>query len=753
MTLLRASVLAGFSLGALSAAIAQSGTAYYGFRIIASKFKATPSIDVASSNQRKPSSLKVVFARTVRRQGSNVILDGGFSADLSGRTVSGQRLSIDLDTEDFEAFGSIVYRDGEETVTSEALTYQSSNDVYTFRSGRAVLPPSRTGPDVRGNLYVTTSTGVGTPRDYRMEDSTITTCDLDSPHFGISSESSRILPGRRAVLRKTRVRVLNRTLLTLPYLSIPLTMQSERYLPEVGESPDEGYFVQGTFSTPIRGESILDTTLRAMTKKGLSTALLLRYDDELASGAIGASYLLGSNSSVVLRGQHEQALAGGRLALSTTYQRANYLTAPDSTLWATSSQFLLPIQGRPLRLGFFRSSNSTTGFSSVSQSVSVSDSRPIAGVQNRVDLSLNRSESSGLNQNPIASERLEVRYSGTLDSTLLDTELEYIRSVPVSGETRSPSSTDSTPTVTVRTDLRRLLGSLPGRRGSPRLALSLGERASPATGSRIGRFFFEADSSNSIGNTFNTFRSNLRFRQGVYSDGTAQYNLSAQLGARYRAWSATDLRVDYTYLRLFGFTPLSIDQTGRSDGFGFGLETRPLRAVTLLAGTGYDVVSSSRGQVGWQTGTLRAQWRPGPSIDVSSSAVYDPNRSVWSSLRLDARLTKGSTALRLGTRYDGVRSTWGSVFADVQGLKIGRTSVSVLLDYNGYRKDFDTRHIQVLYDLHCVEAALQIIDNRVGFRSGQTIAFFLRIRALPGDSPFGTGRRGQAVGSGGSLIP
>jgi hypothetical protein len=75
--------------------------------------------------------------------------------------------------------------------------------------------------------------------------------------------------------------------------------------------------------------------------------------------------------------------------------------------------------------------------------------------------------------------------------------------------------------------------------------------------------------------------------------------------------------------------------------------------------------------------------------------------------------------------------------------------VSALLLYNGFLERFDSRHFAFTYDLHCAEAVLQIIENNVGFRPGREFLFFIRIKALPFDSPFGTGRLGQPIGLGG----
>jgi hypothetical protein len=44
---------------------------------------------------------------------------------------------------------------------------------------------------------------------------------------------------------------------------------------------------------------------------------------------------------------------------------------------------------------------------------------------------------------------------------------------------------------------------------------------------------------------------------------------------------------------------------------------------------------------------------------------------------------------------------------------------------------------------------LTIIDNPVGFRAGTSVNFFLRIKAFPFDTGFGTGTSGQPVSLGG----
>jgi LPS-assembly protein len=43
---------------------------------------------------------------------------------------------------------------------------------------------------------------------------------------------------------------------------------------------------------------------------------------------------------------------------------------------------------------------------------------------------------------------------------------------------------------------------------------------------------------------------------------------------------------------------------------------------------------------------------------------------------------------------------------------------------------------------------LTVSDFGTGFRAGQEVGFFIRLKAIPFDSNFGRGRLGQALGSG-----
>ena len=206
--------------------------------------------------------------------------------------------------------------------------------------------------------------------------------------------------------------------------------------------------------------------------------------------------------------------------------------------------------------------------------------------------------------------------------------------------------------------------------------------------------------------------------------------------------------IAYRNHRAFGFTPLSIDRTGRNDALSFNLNYQVVKSFLLTARTGYDVLQADRGNVPWQQVWMQTAWTPSKNFQFKTSSTYDTFNQVWSNVRFDVNYVEGDFRAGIGSRYDGRRSIWGSTSFLLQGLKIGRTTFATALDWNGFTQRFEAQHYSVIYDLHEAEAVLDIIDNQAGFRSGRQIAFFLRLKAFPTRSPFGSGTRGQAVGGG-----
>jgi LPS-assembly protein len=446
--------------------------------------------------------------------------------------------------------------------------------------------------------------------------------------------------------------------------------------------------------------------------------------------------------------KHTQKIGMGNLTVDTNYQNNNYLTAPQSTSLNSRMQYVLPWAGGTSRFSWFRVGNERPGFNSVTQNLSISDQRAWSSWLNtQFDASLARADTNS-SFGDTRNERLDIRFTGKTDLRSFTADLLYQRSIPVGETTNFFSATDRTPMLVLKTDARRLFEPGMARVWPFTSELSIGELADPASGGHISRLDFNFGMMRNETKGNSSLRWGGRFKQGIYSDDTAQYVLDYNLGWSYQFDPRSRFELTYRNLRSFGFTPLSIDRTGRNDAFSMNLTYQLNKAFQLIARTGYDVLQADRGNVPWQQVWVQTNWVASPALQVRTSATYDTFNQLWNNLRLDASYDTQGLKFGLGTRYDGRNSVWAATSLYLEGLKIGRTRFATALDWNGYTNTFDAQHYSVIYDLHEAELVIDFMDNNVGFRSGQQIQVFIRLKAFPTRSPFGSGTRGQAIGSG-----
>ncbi|MBS1722235.1 MAG: hypothetical protein JSS66_04425 [Armatimonadetes bacterium] len=704
-----------------------------------------------ASNPKIGEQFKLIHADKAHIVGDLVEASGNVHATYKGYEIFADKLTGSRRTQVFQLEGDSKLIGATETVTGGIVLVDFRNDQFSFEKGTARIKPERLQGKVTGDVFVKAARGAGLSNDFTTEYGKFTTCDLLNPHYELDYDTNRIIPGKRAELRGVRLEILGHTVLKLPMLVIPLSRQAPKYLPEFGNSVDEGYYVKTRITTPLPGENFIDTRVDLMSKLGAGLGFDYNYENSALSGKLSVYSVTGGSRSRVYSATHQQKVGRGTLNLTSSYQISDYLTAPGSTLWNTNAMFQLPWGGGTSRLGFNRYSSESSGFKSSQQTISFGDDRSTRGFQSRLDLNLSKSDASGIGFDPNTNQRLDVRYNATTSFRSFTADLLYQRSVPVGKSTNFFSSSDITPMLSLRSTGDKLFGQSFGSVWPMNMEASIGELLNPSAAGdvRVTRMDFEFDvrRSTKMGQRL-SLNAGSRFQQGLYSDDTAQYVLAYDGNLNYQFARDSSVSVSYNNLRAFGFTPLAIDSTGRNDNFSFDLNYKPSRTLSLSAQSGYDVFQGSQGQVPWQYVWLRAKYKPGNWLDLNTTASYDTFSQAWSNLRLDAGMKLGETSLSLGARYDGLRSQLAGFNLLVDGFRVGKVTTNFLLDYNGYTQQLDSQHYQFIYNLHCAEAVLEVIDNQVGFRSGRTVSFFIRLKAFPFGSNFGLGTRGQSIGGG-----
>lgn len=701
-----------------------------------------------------PKSLLLHHADSFTRSGPKLAARGGVHFSYRRYDVWADQADGDLDTDVFRLAGDVRVQGEEQEIAGEQVVVDFRNKTFAFQHGSAKLGPGIVQGGIQGDLFLRGESGGGSRRQVTGEGGEVTTCDRDHPHFEFVSQHADVKPGKRAVLRKVRLNVLGRKVAEIPYVVIPLQDYGDRYIPEFGHSRDEGYYVKSKFGTPLPGDSWFDTRIDYFSRLGMGLGGDWRYFDGPTRGLVRAYAITGGPDSRLYSVDHRQRLFGGDLKLDGSWLQNNYLAAPNARNYTGRASYLLTDSKGTTRLAFTRTGSKSPSFGSVQQSLALSDSHTWSPkLKTSLDVNLVSSDNGSATTGSVSRRKqLDVRFRGNQDLDRAALLFEYQRSVPIGTSQAYYGLNSQTPLATLETDARRLLPASAAQRWPFRTSLSLGELTDSVQKSPMTRLAYEFAMQNSKTLANQSGASyGVRFEQGMYSDGTAQYVLGTDLSARYAFGPRSSVNLRYNYLRPYGYTPLSIDRTGQNNEVMADVAYSPHRTLSISAQTSYDILELKKKRTPWQTVGVRSEWKPNGKLLVRSQADYDSFNQVWRNVRTDAgwRVSKGFVSV--GTRFDGTRHTWGAVNLLAQGLQWGRVRTSLLLNYSGYSKKFESKHVSLIYDMHCTEAILQVIEDSVGFRSGRTVAFYIRVKAFPFDTPFGIGTRGQPLGTGTGL--
>lgn len=685
--------------------------------------------------------------------GENVSATDGLEFHYKGYHIFADAGEGNTRTHIFTMMGHVQVISADSVIKGDKITVDLDRETYHAFDAQTQLSPKAVGGNLKGDLYVKGHESLGTQSETRTYDGDLTTCDLDHPHYSIDGEDVTVRPGRRAIFRKAKIRLFGRTILKVPFLSIPLDDRTYNNLPVVGQSQDEGYYIKSNFTIPLKGRSELQTRLDYMSKRGLGTGATYAYQTRAMNGYIRFYKISGITDTLTFSNEHRQQFSWGVLTVNTDYQQGNYLSAPDSTQIQNRVNLVLPSRGGgSMRLGYSRSSSSTLGNSTTTQTVTVNDDRQIGrNTRTTVDLTYSTSDQQFASATSSSSrQQLDVDFKAQQRLKPGDASFEYLRSIPIGENTNFFGGSDRTPVISFDSDSRRLMGQKFDKAFPFKTQLSVGEFQDYTGDSHISRANFDF-SFNKPGSNTRRLRLdyNGEFRQGLYSDGTAQYVLNYGSTLSYRLGRDTSANLRYAYLRPYGYSPLQLDRSGNTNLTSLDVSYRPVRSVLTGLQTGYDITRLQTQDIPWQQVGLRSEWQPTKKFLLRALSTYDTFNQEWSSVRLDSTLLPGRGAtLSAGARYDGVRKVWSNANLYLNNIRYGKSTLGVVLTYNGYTEHFDFMQYNVVYDLHCAEAVLTYSENNSGFRAGREVQFFIRLKAFPFDNFFGTGTRGQPLGTG-----
>lgn len=660
----------------------------------------------------------------------------------------------DLETSQFVLKGNLNVLSKDYVIRGETVFIDFRRRTFRLLEGDVDIRESFLQGKALSDVYASAGIVEGSEEDVTSHNCLLTSCNHDKPHFHIFARDVIVDPERKIVFKTLKVSVLNSTILTLPSVVIPLTAGSRDFIPQIGQSQDEGFFIKHRYTFPVSDNSGVWKT-ELTSKKGVSLGADYIYGPKGVENSITSmvNFLRADGVlSFMIGAKHKQSWAIGDLNFNHQSRRFSYLAGPQSTLHSTQVNFNLT-----------RKQNTQTDFN-FSRFENLSDTArneqySLQG-SNRTQWSNSFTTKTNLTYTAFNSKAgstsfernvLDVRFETNYDMKQVSADIEYSRSVPIGSNINFFGGTDRIPTLTFRTDKSRLLPdekfkSIPNFLSS----LAIGHYYDQFLKVGVTRYAFDfrMNDSKRYSSGF-SYDYDLGFFQGVYSDNTAQYTPKANIKTSHAIGNVLTVNLRYNYRRQHGFTPLAFDATGKYENASFDILAQIFNGFKIGGQTGYDFNRARDGKVAWQPPSVRMEFQQSDDFRVRALANYDTSTAIWRSVRADVLYKKGDTRIALSANYDGRQKKWGSINFFADALTIGRLKASLLLVYNGFLNRFDARHLSLTYDLHCAEAVLQIIENNVGFRPGREVFFFIRIKALPFDSPFGIGQSGNSATGGG----
>lgn len=158
--------------------------------------------------------------------------------------IRGREAQVDVNTGMAIVRGSVVVVQGDEKFTGEVVSFDMSSGDVRLEQAWAKLKDER----IQGSLYITGSALARQDSDVHIEQGTVTTCDLESPHYHLEVESLDYYPDDKIVLHRVSYYEGSVRLLTIPRLTLPLKEDERFQMPKIGYGAVEGWYIKGQYN-------------------------------------------------------------------------------------------------------------------------------------------------------------------------------------------------------------------------------------------------------------------------------------------------------------------------------------------------------------------------------------------------------------------------------------------------------------------------------------------------------------------------
>ncbi len=644
---------------------------------------------------------------------------------------------------------SITLPDGN-TYWGRLLEFNVTTREWQFLDWSVEYPTGFLGQPFIGPLFVagrgiggTELNQTGLPNAVHADNARVTTCELPTPHYFMTSRRIDIYPGDKLVAYDTDVYVLGRRVLHIPWFYLSLKLRRTPFVPEAGQNDYEGYYLRVLYQYVVNPANVGGVRVDLTQKLGTGVGVNHFY---AVPGGDGEAFLYGRQglSELVARVDHTQHLPRAidltvrgdlrRNSLFSSQPTTNTNLDMNLVRNTTHSQLQLTTT-RSLQKSYFLTDNTNANLSYTLtpgngntfnySSVYSSFGQPNSGLAGDQELwnrmTLVRRLSMGT---------LNLRYDARTD---LDGE-NYTGDNFFSGLQRLPEVyLDMASTNLPIATLRRIPSTV---------QVGWGHFDEEPGNTRLDRYLLNWQTSNLRWrvNERTTITPQAGVRQTFYGDDdfTALYRYRASLPIRQTFGQYLTNTLSYTKQEAHGYTPFRFDS---NDAYPYELATESLaynnnRNLRMNLTGGRDIQNNR-----WQDASFFAGVDFTRNITMTQAVAYDLNNGRWRDLVSQYHFGRDELlTVDLGTRYDLPGQQLRTLTTNVDWVVGPQWRVQWLGSYDGIRHTTLYNEFLVVRDLHCWDAAIYYSFQR------KYVYLYFRLKALNLPLPgFGIGRNGQVL--------
>ncbi len=709
----------------------------------------------------------------------SVVHGRGVKIDIGEYHLEADRLEGDWDKE-LVLTGNPTLSVRGQTITGDGIYFRPRSKGYRVVNLHTVLSPDFIKSQLTVPLLLSGEEVSGTRNGNLFGSKLIaTTCDNPDPHYYMLAQDVEVEPGKKATLRKVAFYLWGHKLLTLSKFVIPLDKAPKRFsashMPVVGQSVDEGYFAKQTFNTYIAEHVPGLVHVDLMQKKGLGLGTEQAYNFAKFAGAF-AIYAIPTNGftkDISIKQNHRENIGGGQeITFANSLQQNSYLAVPATTNISNQFTYGRNWEGLNTQFTLNRSTTSSAGTATGSGGYNTSNLSSSLGqgiqLSKTSTLQLNADYSHLQNNSPGSGNLAAITQTNDSLTTKFqfdDREKNYTfqaaanKKVPIGQQSQQSffNGVEKLPELSLN-NYRFTSGPL--SRAPVTFLVSAGNYSEGSTnfGSSSGTSTVQTErlvAGFDVNNSHYTLTPSTDlnvsggFQQYLYGvGGIAQYVVKNNTTLSEHFGHKSGININYAYQQSEGGSPFRFDQQSRFHALNADAGLLDNKAFQLSARVGYDLSHNQFGgvQAPWQTLSTNMMIRPVDWFRFKNLNTFDPNTGKFITSTFDLRFRGGNQfSTDIVAKYDPQRHTFGQLNSYFNWPILKEWRILGLFQYNGYMSRFESTNLQIIKDLHCMEASFTYINNPFGYTNDKQILFSLRIKGLPTFQRFGVGQFGQAI--------